>query len=310
MTTINEPARLREAWAELRSRDPHLHGPEAAARLGVPEAALLASRIGHGALAVRLDLHAMLAPCGGWGKVLVAGRNRLGVALLVMDDPQFRPEADRVKLSTEQHGATLATAGIARCYLFEERDHHGHTFSLNWFDGRGDVIGRVFLLSKSGRERAIPHLQSCALDEQDPRWQPDETRAPVMVSEGAAAPARTLAAGDAAIGVAEAAVLGCESAGPMIVVMQGPGIVVRYDGPLGKSMRTPGAVHASDAGCKLHLRMSAVAKLALGADGAGRPMVWIHDADGGALALAPRATPGPGREWLDAILHRVPAVPS
>jgi hypothetical protein len=69
---LAHPDALRLAWADLVAGNAHLHGPEVAQRLGVPEAAMLAARIGHGATELVPDLAALLRPCGQWGKLLLA----------------------------------------------------------------------------------------------------------------------------------------------------------------------------------------------------------------------------------------------
>jgi putative heme degradation protein len=301
---LQDPAALRQAWAELVTAHPHLHGPEAAARLGVPEAALLAARLGHGAVELQPDLPALLAPCGQWGKLLLAARNRLGVALLIMDDAQVSPTTAGLQLRTAQHVGEVAALGVHRCFFFEERDHHGHTFSLNWFDASGHVIGRLFLMSKSGREIALPHLMAHALPQATPFWTPGAAVAlpllPSAMPQGELLPltgpqtehpSAPLAADAQAIQTrAEAAVLHSADAPSMQLWFAGPGLAVRYQGPLAKVSRTAGAVHASDAACKLHLRMAACVQMQQLQRQEGGQALVLSDGAGGVLVL--QAGPG------------------
>lgn len=298
---LTDPAALRQAWADLVAGHPHLHGPEVAARLGVPEAAMLAARVGHGAVELKPDLLGLLASCSHWGKVLLAARNRLGVALLIMDDPRFESSNGHITLQTRYHLAVLATQGVQRCYLFEERDHHGHTFSLNWFDAQGHVIGRLFLMSKSGREYALPVLRAMALPHQRPVWQAGMAQPPSVVSmspEGLEGSAMNLK-GATMAEWAEAAVLACPQASQMCVTLDGRGLAVRYEGPLGKGLRTPGAVHASDAACKLHLRMAGCAGLQRHEMRHGAASLVIEDGDGGHLRLQAGTNAEEANAWLD-----------
>lgn len=311
---LAHPDALRQAWADLVAGNAHLHGPDVAQRLGVPEAAMLASRIGHGATELVPDLAALLRPCGQWGKLLLAARNRLGVALMVMDDPHVTVDDTTVTLRTPQHLGQIALLGVDRCFLFEERDHHGHTLSLNWFDAAGHVIGRLFLMSKSGREVALPHLQALVLPHQNPLWQPGDSPVPslqvltdggvpllpgpVAVLTGEANSARTLA---------ERAVLACADVSVATVWLQGRGVAVRYHGPLPKAMRTPGAVHASDSACKLHLRMALATRLGRGEAVDGGPALVVDDGDGGHLGLRGGDTATASLAWVQAVVA-APAV--
>jgi|YNPMSStandDraft_2_1061718.scaffolds.fasta_scaffold10462_1 putative heme degradation protein len=131
---LADPPRLYSRWRALLAEHRHLHGPEAAALLGVPEAALLASATGKGNTPLAGSLTDILAPVASWGRVLLAARNALGVHLNVMGRAHLELTAAEIVLHDEQHEIRLATTGIARIDLFEENDAHGRTLSLNWFD--------------------------------------------------------------------------------------------------------------------------------------------------------------------------------
>ncbi len=279
---LNDPAALHAAWRQALQAHPHLHGPEAAARLGVPEAALLASATGHGNLRLAGSLDQVLAPVANWGRVLVATRNRLGVKLDVLGQAALGVEADgSLRLHDAQQEIHLATQGIAELHLFEEHDHHGHTLSLNWFDGQGHVIGRLFLMSKSGRELALPHVQRFALANQARAWQAVATEAPPLLGWGPSG-----AVADALPGApsawAAAAVLACDSVPRMRLSLGGPGARSRYEGPLGKCSSTPPAVHATDLLCKLHARTATAQQVCR----QGNALV-VLDPQSGQLVLEP-----------------------
>lgn len=279
---LNDPAALHAAWRQALQAHPHLHGPEAAARLGVPEAALLASATGHGNLRLAGGLGEVLAPVADWGRVLVATRNRLGVKLDVLGQAALGVEADgSLRLHDAQHEILLAVDGIASLHLFEEHDHHGHTLSLNWFDAHGEVIGRLFLMSKSGREQALPHLQGFALALQVRDWRPGEMAPPPLMTWALdAAPGGPLP-GRAAHWAA-AAIRACDSVPRMRLSLAGPGARSRYEGPLNKCSSTPPAVHATDLLCKLHARTAPAQQ----ARRLGDAMV-VLDPQGGQLLLEP-----------------------
>lgn len=296
---LADPHALRNAWAALMATHAHLHGAEAAQRLGVPEAAVFASRVGAGALELSNDLRGVLEPAGAWGKLLVAGRNQLGVALLILDDVRVSIIDGQIRLVAPERQALLATQGIARCYLLEERDSHGYTFSLNWFDAAGDVIGRLFLMSKSGREAALPHIRTFSLPVQTLAWEAGTgPQAPMVEWVDRPASHGALAGGTEASRLGERGVLACRNAHQMDIEMTGRGVAVRYAGPLSKTFATPPAVHATDAGCKLHLRMGGVVSAHLCAGQAGHAGLRLMDAGGGYLTLIPSDQHHASLEWL------------
>lgn len=259
---FDDPDRVLAAWRSLLAGNHHLHGPEAAAMLGVPEAALLASSVGHGALSLRAELPALLASMPAWGKVLLAVRCGLGVELAIVE-PE-RVEHDRaggtLRLIAAQHAAVLDADVAASCYLFEERDGHGHTFSVNWFDGAGDCAGRVFLISKSGRVKALPGLEAQASHEQSRLPTVSAARARRVRSEFSRSDAMTeaVAEGAAAARLLRRAVLAMKDVRQIETTLEGMGGTVCYRGGLATTMDTPPTVHAVDGACKLHARPRAV----------------------------------------------------
>ncbi len=300
---LADPPRLYARWRALLAEHHHLHGPEAAAALGVPEAALLDSATGRGNRPLAGALADILAPVADWGRVLLAARNRLGVHLNVMARAGLEGQGAELRLRGERHEARLATTGIARIDLFEELDGHGRTVSLNWFDSQGHAIGRLFLMSKDGREVAWPHLLSFAQARPTTAWTPGTAPPPPLlllpgVHEAAAMPADDL--GVAAW--ATAAILCCDHAGGMELGMAGPGAAVVYRGPLGTVSHTPPAAHATDLLCKLHARPAA----ATAVFGIGEHGLSVRTAEGGELRLVPQGEGAPA--WRERVQQRARAL--
>ncbi|HRZ02116.1 MAG TPA: ChuX/HutX family heme-like substrate-binding protein [Burkholderiaceae bacterium] len=306
--TRHDPRVVLDAWEALRAAHPHVHGPEAAAMLGVPEAALVASKVGQGAtVGLRPSLRAALSSCAAWGKSLVALRNEAGVMLNVLDEVTLADAgAGLVKLVGRAHELLLADTAIASLFLLEDNDSHGHTLSLNWFDAGGDVIGRVFLMSKAGRERALPEIVSLALAQQsrtlefDPAAaRPDLLRLaprtePRASSQPRPAPARFAA--DAILALADL---------PSVsVTMEGRGGAGHYLGAVTRTSQTGPAVHATSSEIKLHLRPAAFVAACLSTSEGGDPCARLVDGQGGALTLsAPRV---PGSSWDALIAKELP----
>jgi hypothetical protein len=282
---LAQPEELYAAWRQALRDNPHLHGPEAAARLRVPEAALMVSACGRGNTSLSGALAELLAPAAAWGRVLVASRNGLGVKLDVLGQAQaFLLDDGGVRLSDAHHDIVLSAQGIARFELFEEEDGHGRTLSLNWFDGQGHVVGRLFLMSKSGREDALPHLMAFATAAQSRHWAPQALSTPPIAAwpDEAGEPLP-----GAAVEWARAAILACDAVPLMRLALSGRGARSVYTGPLSKTSSTPPAVHATDLLCKLHAR-PAGAQHARKLYGGG---LEVRDAEGAALQITPATEP-------------------
>lgn len=304
---LADPPRLYARWRALLAEHHHLHGPEAAALLRVPEAALLASATGRGNQPLAGALTDILAPVAGWGRVLLAARNALGVHLNVMAQACVEAAPGGLQLSGEQHEIRLATRGIARIDLFEENDAHGRTLSLNWFDAAGHAIGRLFLMSKEGREVAVPHLAGFEQAQPADRWTPGVAEPPPLLLLEHATDWRELA--QPAQGPmpdrsawATAAILCCDHPGGMELGMAGPGVAAVYRGALGKVSHTPPAAHATDLLCKLHARPGVATVVhAFGEHG-----LSVRSADGGELRLQPLGADV--ETWRERVLRRAQAL--
>ncbi len=303
---MKDPDALRQAWLDLRARHAHTHGPEAAQMLGVPEAALQAASIGHGAVALAGNWRDLLAEAGQWGKLLVAVRNGLGVGLFIADDVQVDRVGTAVALRSSTHNLVLDVSARQAIYLLEDHDAHGRTFSINGFDGCGDVVARVFLMSKSGREKAQPFLQQWADPAQARTWQGWSEASTVLSLPEPQPVARECVGqvrGPAAADAARRLVLGLAGlAGPVVVQIDGQGAAAHVVAGSGiKTSETPGAVHASHAAFKLHLRASAAVQVDSLAQPDGPLGVCIQDGHGGTLSLL-AAAGGPGvSTWLQSM---------
>lgn len=306
---LRDPDLLYARWRQALTEYHHLHGPEAAALLGVPEAALLASATGRGNQPLQVGLAKLLEPLAQWGRVLVAVRNRLGVKLDILARADIEAAtSSTLTIRGDQHQLCLSTEGVARIDLFEEEDGHGHTFSLNWFDGRGDVIGRLFLMSKSGREEALPWLQQFAVASPQAVWEAAPMALPpkvdVMTPQWLVG--EPVAQGPQVQAWATATILCCDQAPAMQLDMSGMGAASVYRGALGKTMHTPPGAHATDLLCKLHARPQCA--VAVRAITQGEVLgLQVLDADGGSLVFMPQGLDNP-QAWYGAVARRAQAL--
>ncbi|MFN3629386.1 MAG: ChuX/HutX family heme-like substrate-binding protein [Casimicrobiaceae bacterium] len=253
------PDALLAARQALLASGAHLHGPDIAERLGVPEAAIFAARVGQDAIELVADLVTLLAPLAEWSKVLIATRSPFGAALCL---GRFAPPtaADgRLCLENAEHRIEVATASVDRIYLLREADKmHGQSLSLNAFDAAGDALLRVYLLSKDGRDMAASHFTLFGLCPFTRRWRP-RTDKPT-----AAQAARVLAAPDSAARAGHLlarAVLALPERPDGTLTIATPTAQLRTRAETRSSEHISPVVHATGHGLKLHLRPAAAATM-------------------------------------------------
>ena len=299
---LKHPEQILTAWQGLIKRQPHLHGPQAAAALGVPEAALLASRIGSGAVALKPDLPALFASIATWGKVMVVARNRLGAMLNVMS-AQVRHDAEGLHLYSTAHAIRLDPDRACSCFLFENKDGHGDSVSINWFDARGDVLGRLLLLSRMERKRVLPVIMRFALDTQSRVFSPPSPAE--KISSADVFPSLTPASYPAAeyhgaLAVELAVSLLQARVGEKVttVTMRQPGIEAVFVGRLSRSIPTASSLRIVGPGCKLHLRPDAARTVRF-----DHQACHIDDAHGGLLTLVPQVTAPERSHWINSLVQ-------
>ncbi|HWG11290.1 MAG TPA: ChuX/HutX family heme-like substrate-binding protein [Rhodanobacteraceae bacterium] len=155
-TTVMPPAQLQQAWRELRTAEPMLRARDLAERLGVSEGELVASRCGDGDI-VRLQ--------GPWDE-LIRDLPALGrVMALTRNDScvhEKKGEFDNIDLGPMM-GVVLNEAIDLRIFLRHWRHwRHGYAVreesrgrtleSLQFFDGDGRAVHKVYLTDHSHRE--------------------------------------------------------------------------------------------------------------------------------------------------------------
>ena len=290
--SADDPDRLLARWRALLAEQPHTHLPQAAATLGVSEGALLATRVGSGAVCLQPRLAALLDGIGQWRKLFVVTPSRLGVTIAILEVPGCRErEEDRIELLGKQHRIVIDAARIRHCYLFEDRDVHGHSLSLCWFDAQGIALGKLFLRSRRGQELAVPRLMAQTLPEQSRVFagtqSPDAGTHSLGATGGEAASSGMKA--DARAGrLAHAALAATCHLAAVELRMTGDALDALYRGPLTSFSETPGALHLSAAGCKAHLRPSAAHAVLPLQHEDGRHGLRIETANG-SLSILPAA---------------------
>jgi len=316
---LQNPDALAEQWRTLRAAHHHLHSPDAARRLRVPEAALMASHQGQGAWSLRPDLSALLNSMEQWGRVILVARNGLGVGMVLGSGVCVSSRKDWLVMQEPAGPSELFVqpSAVHEVWLLEDHDAHGHTFSVNAFDGQGHAILRVFLMSKQGREIALPHLQRFETDRVRGAW------APAVPAATLADPAQTAACFSNAVpehdhsGPTDASrdphetviryfEQSAERAGPVTLRFCGAAVGFQYHGPFGKTSTTPGAVHAHDTGFKLHLRLDAARNVTVDSVHG----LIVREEAGGWVQVAPTIAPKPTQTTRRALLQALVGLPA
>lgn len=182
-----EPDELARAWRALRAEEPKLRIRDAAARLGVPEAALRASECGEGTTRLCDDWKSILCRVPLLGEVMALTRNESAVHEKVGEyrKPSF----------TGGHGLVLAGAIDLR--LFLGRWAHGFAVeeqgrtSLHFFDAYGDAVHKIYAREHSDAAELRKLVEMFRDDDQRPsvalqRRPPPEEPRPDAAIDGAA----------------------------------------------------------------------------------------------------------------------------
>jgi len=167
------PDQILNGWRDLVRTHDHLHLPQIAVHLGVPEAALVAARIGTGAVRLVPDLARVLEPITEWRRVLVVCSTGLGV-LMPMD---FVKETGVSGVDLILEGDALHTridlASVTEVYLFEDRETGpGHSKTIQAFNGSGLPVLKISLFHKPSFRAAKAWTSTLAHECQSRTWKP------------------------------------------------------------------------------------------------------------------------------------------
>lgn len=294
---LDDPRLLAEAWERLKASRHHLHAPEAARLLGVPEAALVASRLGQGALRLPADPALILASAHQWRRVLVALGSALGVHLSL----------DPVRLEGGA-GATLRLVGphlesafdasrVAHVFWFVDvDDSHGRTRSLQMFDAAGEAVIKLFIFHKTAAAAAGKTFAALAAGIPQTPFQPGAAAGPARtVLPGAARPApavRQALPGPAPEAFRQLFAALDGSHGPLCVTLEASHAWQRHTGPITHARADAAMVHLHEQDLRAHLRIGAVTSAVAEMDASGVVCSLVFGAvDGSQLRLEP-AEPG------------------
>ena len=182
MTTSQDstasPEALRRAWVELREEEPGIRTRNAAARLGVSEAQLVATRCGGGVRRVEADVERLLPRLEEVGPLMALTRNDLfvhektGIYRNVYFDPHVASVVDedidlRVFPSRWRHG-----------FAVEGEGRRSRPLSLQFFDARGVAVHKIFVVDDSDRGAFEALVEDLAHEDQSRRQEVDAPEPP------------------------------------------------------------------------------------------------------------------------------------
>ncbi len=155
-------------WQQLRSEQPGLRARDAAARLGVSEAELTASRLGTDTVRLRPEWATLLPALGDLGYIMALTRNehcvheRKGVYrdVTVMGSGQMgmvlSPDID----------LRLFLSGWASVFAVDEATARGPQRSIQVFDRQGVAVHKVFLTATSDEAAWAPLVERFRAEQQ------------------------------------------------------------------------------------------------------------------------------------------------
>ncbi|MXN91422.1 hemin-degrading factor [Flavobacterium sp. Sd200] len=148
MSTITNT--LKQQWDALKAENPHLRIRNAADKLGVSEAELLATQTGETVTRLKPEFTAILSEIESLGKVMALTRNeecvheRKGVYL----NPDFsNPHAGL--FVNEDIDLRIFIGHWAKAYAVAEKSEHGDRKSLQFFGKDGLAIHKIYLTPDS-----------------------------------------------------------------------------------------------------------------------------------------------------------------
>ncbi|GIZ12242.1 hemin-degrading factor [Pseudomonas sp. NCCP-436] len=150
-TAVQPTADLYQAWQLLRQQQPRLRAREAAARLGVSEAELVASRLSVDAVRLRPDWAEMLPSLGELGTVMVLTRNEHCVHERkgVYREVSVAASGQMGLVVSADIDLRLFLAGWASVFAITEDTDRGLQRSIQVFDQQGVAVHKVFLTERS-----------------------------------------------------------------------------------------------------------------------------------------------------------------
>jgi len=175
-TDLPLPDDILAGWRSLVATGAHVHLPQIAEHLNVPQAALLAARVGVGATRLHPDLAEVLRPIKDWHRVLFVASSELGVFMPMDKVTEAMEEAGVLTLSGETFRARITPSPVREIYIFEDSETGpGTSKSIQAFDEAGEPLLKVVLFHKPSFRAAQDWTAKFVHPDQSRTWQPVAT---------------------------------------------------------------------------------------------------------------------------------------
>lgn len=173
-----DPDTLRAAWADLLDEEPKLRIRNAAARLGVSEAELLATGVGRNVRRISADVAVLLPRIEELGEVMALTRNDLFVHEKTGVYRNVGIGRHACQVVGHDIDLRIFPASWVFGFAVETEGRRGLQRSLQFFDGRGVAVHKIFLRDESDLAAYETLVNDLLLDDPSNRVALVEPRAP------------------------------------------------------------------------------------------------------------------------------------
>ncbi len=194
-------AGLYAAWQSLRAEQPHLRARDAAAKLGVSEAELTASRLAVDTVRLRPDWATLLPALGELGHVMALTRNESCVHERkgIYREVTIAGNGQMGLVVSPDIDLRLFLSGWASVFAVAEQTPRGVLRSVQVFDHQGTAVHKVYLTERSELEAWEPLLARLRDEQQSSELALKPMPTPTTVQPDAAIDGDALRAGWAAL---------------------------------------------------------------------------------------------------------------
>lgn len=164
-------ASLKEAWEDLKKQQPQLRSRDAAHKLGVSEAELVASTIGSDVIRLNQNFAELIIACKNLGKVMALTRNE-GCVL------EHKGNFQKIDLMGQAPNQVATVIGPIEQRIFFSGWKFGFAVinetprgimrSFQFYDKAGDAVLKIFLQEKSNQDAYDQILNDFRTEDQNP----------------------------------------------------------------------------------------------------------------------------------------------
>ncbi len=168
LATPSAPAVLLQRWTALRGEQPGIRARDAAARLGVSEAELVASRCGDGAVRLRPDWGQLVQALPGLGTVMVLTRNEHVVHEKIGRFDKISVFRNQGLVLNEDIDLRIFFGHWHHGFALREPVKEGVRRSLQFFDADGTAVHKIYPREDAAADRFDALVEAFRHEDQSP----------------------------------------------------------------------------------------------------------------------------------------------